>query len=78
MSTRKTMALSPWAQDQRRIRRLRTKVKSACDSRDVWMKNSLVGWGIARTLLKHIRDSSSAIPEEIARWELFFEHNEPL
>jgi hypothetical protein len=45
-------ALSPWAQDQRRIRRLRAKVRAEKKRGDINYRSSEMGWQTARKLLE--------------------------
>lgn len=69
-------ALSPWAQDQRRIRRLRAKVRAERQRADRWRENSDTGWAAARLLHTHITKAGIASAAQQAQFDSLFE-NEP-
>jgi hypothetical protein len=70
-----TRALSPWAQDQRRIRRLRKKVREQYDRAEGWMKASDHGWKTAHKIFDELRPHLA--PDQVEHWEQYFEENEP-
>lgn len=72
---RSTKPLSPWAQDQRRIRRLRAKVREQYDRAEGWMKTSDQGWEAARKLFAALKPYLA--PDQVEQWENFFEEHEP-
>jgi hypothetical protein len=67
--------LAPWAQDQRRIRRLRAKVHAQYDRAESWMQTSDRGWEAARKLFTALRPHLTT--EQAAEWDRYFEDNEP-
>lgn len=72
---RSTKPLSPWALDQRRIRRLRAKVRAQYKRAEGWMRASNRGWDAARKLFDGLRPHLA--PDQVALWEKYFEENEP-
>lgn len=66
--------LSPWVQDQRRIRRLRAKVRAERARAERWMSASNAGWKTARELRDHIKKTGHATKEELDRIDALFGH----
>lgn len=62
-------SLSPWAQDQRRIRRLRAKVRAESDRAEGWMKASDLGWKCANELFAALKATGALSAEQLGEWE---------
>lgn len=67
--------ISPWVQDQRRIRRLRAKVRAQYDRAEFWMRTSNLGWVAARRLFQIAMPHMTQ--EERVEWKQYFENSNP-
>ena len=71
--SKNTKPASPWVLDQRRIRRLRAKVRSGRDYAARWEESSNAGWKSARVLHAHIIATDSATEEQRAEFSRMFD-----